>query len=321
MISHRHRCIYVKVPKCASTSVLEWFVAHGAGRNSFRPFWYGGLQARRLPEVTRLLNLYPDYFTFTFVRCPYRRFVSIWRDARRRAAPRFPDPRTRPAEYGSLREFAELCAELMEDLAPLWGREAQAFFDRNLDREYGPQRIPLRHLLFVSDHARAQVDFLPDRNPQRLFGVRRVNDDPLSFVGRVETLEADFRRLRGMLNLPRAALLAYNASPGPPGADEDCGYRAHYDDATRRLVEALFAADLDFTGARFHDGGVTVAVSGLPSAARRKRPVRRRTPATLPARAWSRLCALEVRAEAWVRRFAALRLVFRPLVRLRGFSR
>ena len=37
MISHRHRCIYVKVPKCAGTSVLDWFVTHGGGRHSFRP--------------------------------------------------------------------------------------------------------------------------------------------------------------------------------------------------------------------------------------------------------------------------------------------
>ena len=36
VISHRHRCIYVKFPKCASTSVPEWFAAHGGGGPSFR---------------------------------------------------------------------------------------------------------------------------------------------------------------------------------------------------------------------------------------------------------------------------------------------
>ena len=53
MISHRHRCIYVKVPKCASTSVLEWFAAHGGGRPSFRPAWHGGPMSQRLPDTAR----------------------------------------------------------------------------------------------------------------------------------------------------------------------------------------------------------------------------------------------------------------------------
>ena len=87
MISHRHRCIYVKVPKCASTSVLAWFAAHGAGRQSFRPAWHGGPMSKRLPGTAHAMNLYPDYFTFTFLRNPYERFVSLWLDLRRVASP------------------------------------------------------------------------------------------------------------------------------------------------------------------------------------------------------------------------------------------
>ena len=86
--SHRHRCIYVKVPKCASTSVLEWFAAHGGGYPSFRPPWHGGPMSRRLPGTAHAMNLYPDYFTFTFLRNPYERFVSLWLHLRRVARAR-----------------------------------------------------------------------------------------------------------------------------------------------------------------------------------------------------------------------------------------
>ncbi|WP_420461819.1 hypothetical protein [Candidatus Palauibacter sp.] len=67
MISHRYRCINIKVPRCGSTSLRDWFLDHGSGRHSFKPRWYGGLLPDRIQSVTRLMNLYPDYATFTFV--------------------------------------------------------------------------------------------------------------------------------------------------------------------------------------------------------------------------------------------------------------
>ena len=153
MISHRRRCICVKVPKCAGTSVLDWLVTHGAGRHSFRPWWYGGLLSERIQGVTRALNLYPDYTTFSFVRNPYERFVSIYLYLRRLAKAQPGDAGAHPADYGTFREFAELCREVLADFGPLWGREARAFLRAHGDREYGPRRIRLRHLGFVSGHA------------------------------------------------------------------------------------------------------------------------------------------------------------------------
>ncbi|MYB20529.1 MAG: sulfotransferase family protein [Holophagales bacterium] len=319
LISHRHRCIYVKVPKCASTAILEWFTGRGGGWHSYRPDWYGGLLAERARDLARLINLYPDYFTFSFVRNPYARFVSLWRHARRvasdraRLSPEWPGPE----HYGDLKQFAELCAELRADFRDRWGRDARAFFRANGARTYGPARIELRHLRFVVIHMPPQTDFLPDCNPERLFGVRRINADPLSFVGTVETMEEDFARLAAALGLPDDRLPVRNAS----GKEAGGGYAGYYDAAARRLVEELYAEDLAFTGFTFDGARSAPAAPDWPPEGVRERPDRRRSPRTLPVRAWRRLAALEIMAEErLVRSPAAVRLL-RPLKVLRGLPR
>ena len=253
MISHRYRCIYVKQPKCAGTSVLHWFIAHGGGRHSFRPYWYRGTLPERIPRVAHLLDLYPGYFTFTFLRNPYRRFLSLYRHASRHAAIRAARIPGHPAGNGTLREFAELCAELLADTGDLWGAHAGAFFRDQAERRYGPLGIRLRHLEFVFNHVRPQTHFLPDCNPERLFGLKRRSPGPLHFIGAVETIDTDFRRIREALGLPRLPLPRQNASGGtPPG----------YDDATRRLVEELYAADFAFTGCGSMDAPAAPPCSG-----------------------------------------------------------
>lgn len=314
MISHRYRCIYVKVPKCASTSVLEWFTAHGGGRHSFRPAWRGGPMSKRIPDVTRAMNLYPDYFTFTFVRNPYERFVSTWlhlgRLARERGA-------GGAESFATLRGFAEFSANLLGDFGPCWGREAVAAFRAKRGRGYGPDRVRLGGPGWAVDHLWPQTAFLPDCNPERLFGVPRANADPLSFIGSVGRIEEDFARLAEVLDLPAAPLLWRRASGAGGGAVRVRRYAALYDGATRRLVEELYAPDLEFTGCGFEDGRASVAVAGNGWPARRPAPSRRPL-RTLPARARRGLWSLAAGAEARVLRVPAVWRAVRPLALWRG---
>ena len=252
MISHRHKCMFFQVPKCATTTIINWFLRHGKGRLILTPWWYGSILTDRVKVVTRVMNLYPDYFTFTFVRNPYERFVSLFLHASRQYA-----ARGFPGDLGTLRDFAELCRDVLGSTGHLWGRESLDFFRENGEKEYGPGRVKLKHLAYVMYHARPQVDFLPDCNPQRLFGVRRVDDAPLSFIGTVEDVEADFRRVRAILGLPAFELPNRNTSGLGAGIERRRRYRGYYDDATRRLVEDLYAADLEFTGCGFEEGRTT----------------------------------------------------------------
>ena len=260
MISHRHRCLYVKVPKCASSSVLDWFAAHGAGRHSFRPAWHGGPMSKRLPAVAQAMNLYPDYFTFAFLRNPYERFVSLWLDLRRVARRRRGGAETEG--FATLREFGEFSAELLADFGPCWGGDAMDAFRAKGGRAYGPGRVRLGDLGWSADHLWPQTAFLPDCNPDRLFGVARANADPLSFIGSVGRLDEDFARLAALLGLPEAPLPRRNAMGPGSGVERSRCYASYYDGATRRLVEEIYAADREFTGCGFDDGRTAVAVPG-----------------------------------------------------------
>ncbi|WP_419164830.1 hypothetical protein [Candidatus Palauibacter sp.] len=62
MISHRYRCIYIKVPRCGSTTLRDWFLDHGSGRHSFKPGWYGGILPDRMQSVTRVMFTHENWF-------------------------------------------------------------------------------------------------------------------------------------------------------------------------------------------------------------------------------------------------------------------
>ena len=312
MISHRYRCIYVKVPKCASTSVHDWFLAHGAGRYTDRPSWYPGPLEHRLVPTATAIALYPGYFTFTFLRNPYRRFLSVHGHAERLVRAGAPG---QPQGYGTLHDFAELCGEVLADTRGLWGSEALAFRAEHAERRYGPLGIALRDLRFLVCHARPQVDFLPDCHCERLFGVARTSAAPLSFTGAVETLDADFACLQARLGLPRSALARHNRSAPAPGAFE----ALRGDTAVRRLLEAIYAEDFAFAG--YPLGAVDGRAAALPRPAHGPAPIPRagaRAPAATRARrALLALAGAEIAVEARIVRTAPLRRVLAPLARLR----
>ena len=130
-------------------------------------------------------------------------------------------------------------------------------------------------------------------------------------------LDEDFARLAALLDLPGAPLPRCRAQGTGTSAERMRRYAAHYDGATRRLVEALYAADLEFTGCGFDDGRVSVAVAARAPGARCPAP-RRRPLGTLPARAWRGLWSLRAGLEARILRVPAVRRAVRPLALRRG---
>ena len=74
MISHKHKCIFVHIPKCAGSSIEKFFVG--------RDWWNINKKTKHIHAKTAK-KIYKDdwneYFTFSFVRNPWDIMVSWYK--------------------------------------------------------------------------------------------------------------------------------------------------------------------------------------------------------------------------------------------------
>ena len=103
-----------------------------------------------------------------------------------------------------------------------------AFLQRKLD--------PLREWQYHIDTSiTPQLDYLVDLRGNHI----------VDFVGRYESLQADFDHCCERIGLPLQAL------PHRRRADDRSAYREYYDDESKALVERHFAADIEAFGYEF----------------------------------------------------------------------
>lgn len=213
MISHVHKCIFLHVPKCGGTSIESYLREHASALGHL-PEPGLDLTLRR-EGLAQVLNRYPDYFVFTFVRHPFDRLVSTWRHSLRGIGPYY----DRPVHELSFAEYVRVAAE---------GRVAeQSAFDRY-------------HLL-------PQVAFIPGPPLSALFGVPLLPEIACGFTGRFERLDDDFREVCRRLGIAEHALPRLQSAPQEPG-DRQPHWSERYDAATIRLVEDLYREDMNAFG-------------------------------------------------------------------------
>ena len=201
--------------------------------------------------MAQIINLFPTYFTFAFVRNPFDRFVSAWNnkfDPKRKSGDKI--------QHHSLREYAELATDFF----------AHSKLEPGImSKRMGPHGVQFGKLLsFDEYHLSPQKRFLLDYNPDYYFGKRRFNNAPCSFIGRFENLEEDFGVLLDILGAPFSyPLLARNVSYSSFLHKQKIHYSRCYDKESRRLVQDLYAFDLDALGYEFEDESSVSALSPL----------------------------------------------------------
>ncbi len=251
MISYKYRCIYIHNPKTASISIREYFKNFMAGHNIeiCLGHSYVGAYLDRLPHC---INMFPTYFTFTFVRNPFDRFVSTW--LHRFDTTRWPFNQT-PRYNHSLREYAELAKELLI---------YQSSISFPSDKEIGPHKMPFLDLKFERHHFIRQKDFLLVHDLNSYHDVKQCTKAPCSFIGRYENLERDFSCLLDILGSPNHKLPKANISLNRRVREgKKRHYSDYYDKPTRRLVEDIYADDLELFGYDFEEAGKPSGLSPL----------------------------------------------------------
>ena len=205
LVSHRHRYLYVRIPKAANTTVtralLERYPEPGITLDQLDLADLDRAK-RRVAHLGELsfaeARALRGYFAFTVVRDPYARTLSAFLDKFKPGDKHLDRFGRRVAGFdGGAVTFRGFCRYLAA------GGEAE------------------------NAHWMRQT---------RIAGL----SDRLDAVGRVETLETD---LRAILNGIGGAGGGVIARAGPPATGADARLAEHYDAECRALVASVYAAD------------------------------------------------------------------------------
>jgi Sulfotransferase family len=205
----RNSAVYIDIAKVASSSLKATFAAvlgldlDTVGGNPH------DVEFPRPPESSRAgERLYPGLYTFAFVRNPWDRLVSCYRDKIEGEVEGF----TRFSQSGVARCLARF----------------DAFSAKMSFEEFV-------HAVAVIPDADADEHF----RSQHMYLTNDWGDIAVDFVGRYENLESDFRHVAARIGLPRGiSLPRLQANP------RSVSYADYYTPATRDVVATRFAQDI-----------------------------------------------------------------------------
>jgi len=212
----QYRAIYISVPKVACTSFKSAFAqllglrldkAHGDPHRLWFP--------SPVPIESLHSILYPGFLRFGFVRNPWDRLVSCYRDKIRNEVEGFTHFTIRPGVANCLARFDAFVADMPFD----------AFVD-------AVASIPDSE---ADEHFRSQHTFLTNRKGE-------LSAD---FVGRYERLAEDFKIVRDRTGLPEIELRRLQA------ARSVAKYAPYYTPRTQRVVADRYRRDVEMFGYEF----------------------------------------------------------------------
>jgi hypothetical protein len=196
--------VFVHVPKNAGTSIVSALGLPGFGH------------ATAQTMVAPLKRFFPDLRSFTVVRNPFDRLVSLYEYARMPESYHHSVKDPQGARFGSHRDYALL---------------RNASFDECVDLLIGNRlRNGAPHVMW-----RPQTTWLVDQSGRLL----------VDYVARFESLSTDLRQICEKLEISLPDLAQMNASP------RERDYRPYYNDFTRRVVAAYYQTDCERFGYSF----------------------------------------------------------------------
>ncbi len=212
----KFHAIYIPIPKAACTSFKTAFAGllgvdlDKAKGDPHRVWFPSPLPIERLEPL-----LYPEFFRFAFVRNPWDRLVSCYRDKIKNEVPGYTLFTIRAGVANCLARFGAFHPDMTFDA---FVAAVASIPDSEAD-----------------EHFRSQYTFLLNKRGE-------ISAD---FVGRYERLSDDFRIVRERTGLPEIELPRLQAAPTA------AKYLAFYTPETRELVAERFRRDIEMFGYEF----------------------------------------------------------------------
>ncbi len=229
IVSDRYRYLWICVPKVASRSLMRVLQCADPDAEIFVD--------KRLCDVYAMRQQARDYYSFTFVRHPFDRALSFYRELHVAHT-------IYPEEFKKEEKRRRLFDQY-------YGLAETASFDdfcRWLNAPYGSDAFAERHFLSQHLQVRAEDGSLPD------------------FVGRLETIDADLGRVAAHLGMPVPVLPMLNTMAGREVVPDvlQTTRRAVKDafltERNRELLRTRYAGDLEL----WAEAGQTVGDGAHP---------------------------------------------------------
>lgn len=214
MISHKHKCIFIHIPKTAGTSIYKFFFPevnfHYAKPDYERLFGWCPERKLHMQHATakQLLQTelisqehWDTYFKFAFVRNPWDRAYS---------------------DYKWVQSFAHVTGSFKDYIT---GKGAFKEIFNNVD---SPQ--------YLGDHLMSQIDFVEMPKPHQL-----------DFIGSFENFDKDIKTVLLKLNIQKEFLLHKNRS------HRNKDYSLFYTNSNRKLVALKYKEDIEKFDYTFED--------------------------------------------------------------------
>ncbi|HLV40541.1 sulfotransferase family 2 domain-containing protein [Xanthomarina sp.] len=215
MISHKHKFIFIHIPKCAGSSIRDFYFDTPKldWRQPNYELLYGWCPERRIhlqhatPKELIETNLiqkdvWDEYFKFAFVRNPWGRAYSDYK-------------------------WIMLDSKVKDSFKNFIQKKGA--FEKLLNDKSVKE--------YRGDHLRPQIEYFGDK------------DYPLDFIGRFENLQEDINKINDILNIAHS----FNVHSKNNTKNKLSHYSKFYTDSNKKIIDNVYLEDIVALNYRFED--------------------------------------------------------------------
>jgi hypothetical protein len=218
MISHKHKFIYIHIPKAGGTTIESTLFQYASDSCGTR--WAKENKCYRNKELFNIIEEYSNYYTFTFSRNPYSRIVSLYNFFE------FHNSMSFKCFLNKVCEFIDLGTEKIYKERSNNATDLQVNLRKACNYPFNDNGNIGYHIL-----------------PQSYFVAQKNH---INFIGKMEALQQDFDTVCDKTGIPKQQLPHKMKS-------KHKHYTEYYDDETREIVAEKYAKDIDYFGYKFGD--------------------------------------------------------------------